>query len=100
MNTSERELVLYKRKLRNRESARRSRQKRQATLSDLQSDIDELATVAERMVDLGLNLREENDKLRNMLAASMAEVRGLRSVCGGNVAADNERGAMKMKLGG
>lgn len=80
MSSKERELVLYKRKLRNRESARRSRQKRQATLAELQEEIGDLLLVAGRVVDAGLALREENGSLRAKLDLAQAEIRALRAV--------------------
>ncbi len=79
MTSEERELVLYKRKLRNRESARRSRQKRQATLADLHDEIGELTNVAKRMVDLGASLHATNVGLRDKLDLAHAEIRALRA---------------------
>lgn len=109
MNSSERELVLYKRKLRNRESARRSRQKRQATLGEIQEEIDDLARISERMVDVGLKLSEENAHLKDRLDVALAELNGLRAFS----KESSQKGApsstgdgsspqatLKMKLGG
>lgn len=79
MTSEERELVLYKRKLRNRESARRSRQKRQATLADLHDEIGELQNVAKRMVDLGASLHATNVGLKDKLNLAEAEIRALRA---------------------
>lgn len=79
MSTEERALVLFKRKLRNRESARRSRQKRQATLSDLHDELAEVATVAARMVDIGAKLHATNSSLRNSLDLANAQIRALRA---------------------
>lgn len=79
MSSEERALVLFKRKLRNRESARRSRQKRQATLSDLHEELAELATVAARMVDLGAKLHATNNSLRTSLDLAHAQIRALRA---------------------
>lgn len=67
MTPSERELVLYKRKLRNRESARRSRTKRQATLAELQEEVDDLALLGARVLDMAAGLRRENESLRKKL---------------------------------
>lgn len=72
-------MVLYKRKLQNRESARQSRQKRQATLAELQEEIDDLVNVSKRKEDVGLSLRQENDTLRNRLRCALAELKGLRA---------------------
>lgn len=102
MNATERELVLYKRKLRNRESARRSRQKRQATLAELQEEIDDLMQVSGRMVEVGISLREENARLREKFECAMAEVKGLRSMYAGvdGQGTSAAASALKMKLGG
>lgn len=100
MNATERELVLYKRKLRNRESARRSRQKRQATLTELQEEIDDLMQVSGRMVEVGISLREENDRLRDRLKSAIAEVNGLRNLYANDGLDPPATSAMKMKLGG
>lgn len=104
MNATERELVLYKRKLRNRESARRSRQKRQATLAELQEEIDDLMQITGRMVEAGISLHEENVSLREKLGLANAEIKGLRTTCAEDVAAADTANpatvALKMKLGG
>lgn len=101
MNATERELVLYKRKLRNRESARRSRQKRQATLAELQEEVDDLMQVTGRMVEVGISLHEENVKLRDRLALANKEVARMRTVFGENDAdPSRSTAALKMKLGG
>lgn len=106
MNATERELVLYKRKLRNRESARRSRQKRQATLAELQDEIDDLMQLSGRMVEVGLSLREENTRLHERLACALAELKGLRAVYPSDhgtprsAPGSSQAAAMKMKLGG
>lgn len=101
MNATERELVLYKRKLRNRESARRSRQKRQATLAELQEEIDDLMQVTGRMVEVGISLREENVTLRDRLAGANKEIARMRRIYGEeDVDASASSAALKMKLGG
>lgn len=104
MNATERELVLYKRKLRNRESARRSRQKRQATLAELQEEIDDLMQITGRMVEAGISLHEENVRLRERLGVAHAEIKGLKSVytdpAGVTDPASPASVALKMKLGG
>lgn len=84
MSAEERELVLYKRKLRNRESARRSRQKRQAALADLQDEIGELQGCATGLVDTALKLRSDNQNLRDRLEKVQAENRALRAVVDAN----------------
>lgn len=99
MNHAERELVLYKRKLRNRESARRSRQKRQATIAELQDEIDDLMKVSGKMVEYGLSLRAENDRLKGKLDIANAEIRALRAVYP-HAAPLDPTAPLKMKLGG
>ncbi|PXF49673.1 hypothetical protein BWQ96_00551 [Gracilariopsis chorda] len=79
MNPSQRELVLYKRKLRNRLSARRSRQKRQATLSELQTQVDELRDLSARIVDVGLGLQQENERLRARLGCALSTISVLQA---------------------
>lgn len=101
MNATERELVLYKRKLRNRESARRSRQKRQATLAELQEEIDDLMQVTGRMVEVGISLHEENVRLRDRLAGANKEIARMRGMYGEeDVDTGASSAALKMKLGG
>lgn len=105
MSGEQRELVLYKRKLRNRESARRSRQKRQATVTELQEEIDDLMHCSSRMIDISLALREENDSLQNKLAATTAELKTLRGFCPKSGAPPGGGGpapldSLKRKLGG
>lgn len=95
MNATERELVLYKRKLRNRESARRSRQKRQATLAELQEEMDDLMSVTGRIVEVGMELRLENSALREKLDAAHAEIKALR-----DKVPEAPDASLKMKLGG
>lgn len=98
MNSAERELVLFKRKLRNRESARRSRQKRQAALADLQEQIDDLMQFSARMVDIGLSLKQDNNSLRDRLALALSEIKSLKGRLETTEPAADA--AMKMKLGG
>lgn len=105
MSATERELVLFKRKLRNRQSARRSRQKRQATLAELQSEIDDIMQVTHRMVDIGVLLHSENAKLKQNLNMANAELKGMRSIYNeprapGAPTASASSVALKMKMGG
>lgn len=51
MNEDERALVHYKRRLRNRESAKRSRARRQATIGDIQSELEDLRSLTAGLVD-------------------------------------------------
>ena len=80
MNTAERDLVLFKRKLRNRESARRSRIKRQATLAELQDEVDTITDYVEKIVISAIGLKRDNDRLNRQLEVANAELRAWRSV--------------------
>lgn len=62
MNDDERALVHYKRRLRNRESAKRSRARRQATISDIQAELDDLRQLTSSLVDSCLALSRTNGK--------------------------------------
>lgn len=61
MNDEERALVNYKRLLRNCESAQRSRGKRQATLTDIQTELDDLRQVSSALVEKCMTLSQTND---------------------------------------
>lgn len=100
MNAAERELVLYKRKLRNRDSARRSRQKRQATVAELQVEVDQLAALSTNTVDAVLELSKENATLRRKLDIANAQIRALKQVYPAWSDRTDESTAHKMKLGG
>lgn len=95
MSQSERDLVLYKRKLRNRLSARRSRQKRQATLSDLHEEIGELINATGKMMDVAANLTARNKVLTDKLEVANAEIRALKCFLSKN----NDEGAEARKVG-
>eukprot|EP00172_Hildenbrandia_rubra_P002618 Plantae.Rhodophyta-Hildenbrandia_rubra.ctg3601.p1 GENE.Plantae.Rhodophyta-Hildenbrandia_rubra.ctg3601~~Plantae.Rhodophyta-Hildenbrandia_rubra.ctg3601.p1 ORF type:complete len:283 (+),score=101.59 Plantae.Rhodophyta-Hildenbrandia_rubra.ctg3601:238-1086(+) len=71
MTGKEREIMLHKRRLRNRESAARSREKRGKTVTELSKDYEQLAAVMEEMkstiakvVDECRELKEENTELK------------------------------------
>lgn len=80
MNSTERDLVLFKRKLRNRESARRSRVKRQASLAELQTEVDTIASYVEKILISAIGLKNDNDRLNRQLEVANAELRAWRSV--------------------
>lgn len=61
MNDDERALVHYKRRLRNRESAKRSRARRQATLGDIQAELEDLRQVTASLVDRCLHFARRNE---------------------------------------
>lgn len=79
MSPEDRALVLFKRKLRNRDSARRSRQKRQATLSDIQAEVDEVYMLTERLVDACAVKSAENTRLSKLLAEANARIHFLEA---------------------
>lgn len=64
MSPVERELVLLKRKLRNRESARRSRQKKQLEVNELARECGKLEGQFRELSSLVTHLRGENQLLR------------------------------------
>lgn len=70
MNEDERALVHYKRRLRNRESAKRSRARRQATISDIQTELEDLrevtANLVERCVRFARANREQSRELETL----------------------------------
>ncbi|CAN8068197.1 unnamed protein product [Agarophyton chilense] len=84
MNDDERALVHYKRRLRNRQSAKRSRARRQATLTDIQAEVDDLRQLTASLIDRCIKcvknserqtleletLRKENQFLESMLRSS------------------------------
>jgi Basic region leucine zipper len=96
MNEDERALVHYKRRLRNRESAKRSRARRQATLNDIQAEVCELRDVAQRLLDRcarlaragdravaeAETLRKENSLLESMLRSESAAALPTERRCG------------------
>lgn len=61
MNEDERALVHYKRRLRNRESAKRSRARRQATLGDIQAELEDLRQLTASLVDRCLHFARRNE---------------------------------------
>ena len=63
MSPPEREVFLYKRKHRDRESALPSYAKRQATPAEIQDEVDNLALLCARVFDMGDGLRWENESL-------------------------------------
>lgn len=80
MSAKERDLVMYKRKLRNRESARRSRARRQATVAELQDEMGDLLEIAAGVVDAGIAAKAENVRLRGKLDVANATIRALKAV--------------------
>lgn len=62
MNDDERALVHYKRRLRNRESAKRSRARRQATICDLQTEVDELRGLTTGLADRCIVVTRSNER--------------------------------------
>lgn len=88
MNDDERALVHYKRRLRNRESAKRSRARRQATISDIQGELEDLRHLTANLVDKCMDfsriqqkqqqeiitLRKEKQLLESMLRSGGASM--------------------------
>lgn len=62
MNEDERALVHYKRRLRNRESAKRSRARRQATIGDIQTELEELRQVTSHILDRCMSFARTNQR--------------------------------------
>lgn len=62
MNDDERALVHFKRRLRNRESAKRSRARRQATINDIQSELSDLRELTASLVDRCVSLARLSDR--------------------------------------
>lgn len=86
MNDDERALVHYKRRLRNRESAKRSRARRQATISDIQGELEELRDVTASLVDRCVNFTRINERQGQELETLRKEKQLLESMLrGGSV---------------
>lgn len=62
MNEEERALVHYKRRLRNRESAKRSRARRQATINDIQLEIEHLKQATASLLDTCVAFAKVNSR--------------------------------------
>lgn len=80
MNEDERALVHYKRRLRNRESAKRSRARRQATISDIQGELEDLREVTASLVDRCVTFARVNDRQSQELETLRKEKQLLESM--------------------
>lgn len=80
MTEDERALVHYKRRLRNRESAKRSRAKRQATISDIQQELEELRSLTANLVDKCVSFARANEKQSQELETLRKEKHLLESM--------------------
>lgn len=80
MNEDERALVHYKRRLRNRESAKRSRARRQATISDIQEELEDLRQVTANLVDRCVSFARANDRQSRELETLRKEKQLLESM--------------------
>lgn len=80
MNEDERALVHYKRRLRNRESAKRSRARRQATLSDIQTELEDLRQVTASLLDRCVTFARCNDRQGQELETLRKEKQLLESM--------------------
>lgn len=84
MNADERALVHYKRRLRNRESAKRSRARRQATLREIQSELSDLREVTASLLERCVCLARESDRQRTDIAILRKERSLLESLLRGS----------------
>mmetsp|Transcript_11009 Transcript_11009/g.19894 ORF Transcript_11009/g.19894 Transcript_11009/m.19894 type:complete len:220 (-) Transcript_11009:555-1214(-) len=75
MTDEERQMVLLKRKLRNRESAKRSRTKRQNALTDLNKEFFDLLSKSEHLKAEVDKLSSENERLARENARILAQVK-------------------------
>mmetsp|Transcript_6583 Transcript_6583/g.14063 ORF Transcript_6583/g.14063 Transcript_6583/m.14063 type:complete len:396 (+) Transcript_6583:190-1377(+) len=80
MTQSERQVVLLKRKMRNRESARRSRIKKQAMLRDMNQEFFSLLDAAHKMKDTVSHLEAEVSKSRNENALIRSRLQNMQRV--------------------
>mmetsp|Transcript_10778 Transcript_10778/g.28837 ORF Transcript_10778/g.28837 Transcript_10778/m.28837 type:complete len:315 (-) Transcript_10778:753-1697(-) len=82
MSESERQVVLLKRKMRNRESARRSRVKKQATLRDMNEEYFELLDRAHAMKHSVDMLETQVARVRSQSSAMRRKIDGQESALG------------------
>lgn len=80
MNDDERALVHYKRRLRNRESAKRSRARRQATVNDIQVEVEDLRQVTANLVDRCVAFARLNEQQAQELETLRKEKQLLESM--------------------
>lgn len=80
MNEDERALVHYKRRLRNRESAKRSRARRQATIHDIQGELEDLRDVTAKLLDRCVSFARVNDRQSRELETLRKEKHLLESM--------------------
>lgn len=80
MNDDERALVHYKRRLRNRESAKRSRARRQATISDIQTELEELRSLTTNLLDRCISFAKTNDRQQQEIETLRKEKQLLESL--------------------
>eukprot|EP00183_Erythrolobus_madagascarensis_P000380 CAMPEP_0185847824 /NCGR_PEP_ID=MMETSP1354-20130828/2940_1 /TAXON_ID=708628 /ORGANISM="Erythrolobus madagascarensis, Strain CCMP3276" /LENGTH=231 /DNA_ID=CAMNT_0028548155 /DNA_START=510 /DNA_END=1205 /DNA_ORIENTATION=- len=92
MTPEERAVVLHKRKLRNRQSAKRSRARRLKTIGELSDAYDEIARDAdtlrrkcELVVEQNKLLKEENTRLQETLELYRSALNQQKSSPGGNL---------------
>lgn len=84
MSDNERALVHYKRRLRNRESAKRSRARRQATLKEIQKELTDLRDVTASLLDRCMRLAHESDRQQTDITILRKERALLESLLRGN----------------
>lgn len=80
MTEEERDIMLHKRRLRNRQSAARSRDKQRKTISDVGDEVDELVARSDIILQRCLQVEKEVRLLREANDALRAENEQLRQV--------------------
>lgn len=78
MSEDERALVHYKRRLRNRESAKRSRARRQATITDIQGELGDLRELTNGLVERCVRLVREGERHEREAGRAREEIETLR----------------------
>lgn len=85
MTPKERDIMLHKRRLRNRESAARSRDKQRKTIGELSEEMDALSATVQRLTERAkeadactTTLRNQNSSLLAQVASMKAELESIR----------------------
>lgn len=78
MSEDERALVHYKRRLRNRESAKRSRARRQATITEIQGELCDLRELTNGLVERCVRLVREGERHEREAGRAREEIETLR----------------------
>lgn len=83
MTDEERDIMLHKRRLRNRQSAARSRSKQRKTIGDVSEEVDELVGITQALKERCEEMQLEMGQLRNIIDALRKENHELQKA-GGN----------------